>query len=66
MRSTGDVHDVGDIGGQLGEEGDGDSLSDPATDVPHQLWILFKWVSFRNSVLNQIRLNLHIEESGRT
>lgn len=43
MCSLGNIHDVGDIRGQLGKERDGDSLPYPAADVPHQLWILFKF-----------------------
>lgn len=37
-----DADDVGDIRGQLGKKRNANSLPDPATDVPHQLWILFK------------------------
>lgn len=36
------VHNICDIGGQLGKERDMNSLSHPAADVAHQLWILFK------------------------
>lgn len=43
MCSLGNIHNVGDIRGQLGKERDRDSLSYPAADVPHQLWILFKF-----------------------
>lgn len=38
--SSGDLNNVGDVWCELGKEGDGGGLSDPATDVPHQLGVL--------------------------
>lgn len=40
-----DAYNISDIWGQLGKKWNPNRLSHPATDVPHQLWILFKWVS---------------------
>ena len=40
LGSPGDDDDVGHVGGQLGEEGDGDGLTDPAADVPDQGCVL--------------------------
>lgn len=53
MRSLGNVHDVGHIRGEFGKERDTDSLPNPPTDVPHQLWILVKWVMKPTSKLKQ-------------
>ncbi len=40
---SGDVNDVGDVGCELGKEGDGGGLSDPAANVPHELGVLEWW-----------------------
>ena len=40
--SSGYAYNISDIWGQLGKKRNPNSLPNPATDVPHQLWILFK------------------------
>lgn len=42
LRCSCDAYNIGDIWGQLGKKWNPNSLPNPATDVPHQLWILFK------------------------
>lgn len=34
--------DISDVWGQFGKKRNLNRLPNPATDVPHQLWILFK------------------------
>ncbi|KAL7832257.1 hypothetical protein AOLI_G00298050 [Acnodon oligacanthus] len=48
LRSSGDVHGIGDVGGQLGNECNPDGVSDPAADVLHQLRVL-QSTRFKNS-----------------
>jgi len=40
LSSSGDDDNVGDVGGQLGEEGDLDGLPDPGANVPDEGGIL--------------------------
>ena len=40
LGSSGDDDDVGHVWGQLGKEGDGDGLTNPAADVLHEGCIL--------------------------
>lgn len=61
MCSLGNIHNVGDIRGQLGKERDRDSLSYPAADVPHQLWILFKF-GWGNKQTNKQQKEIHTAE----
>lgn len=49
--STGDINNVGDIGRELGKEGDGGGLSDPAADVAHQLRVLEWWGGVRSRLI---------------